>query len=132
MEIDIGQVPREARFIEVDGRPIPLSDYPTLRIMRLMEVPTATLRTMRGRRSREHSARNMEAVTYNERALASAGGGRITRTHVTSGQRMMLSDLLAKWEGEAPPSEMVTRHNEILARTGLARESARTFEVHRL
>jgi hypothetical protein len=41
----------------------------------------------------------------------------------------MLSEVLAKWEGSAPPQEMVARHNEVLTKAGLTRESATTFSV---
>ncbi|MEV4318038.1 hypothetical protein [Actinocrispum sp. NPDC049592] len=153
LEIDLGQIPKEARTVEVGGKPMPLSDYLTLRIMRLLEVPAATLRKMRivevehirsviqlekaapgepvgsTNPAVDAAARNIDSVTYNERALGEAGSGRITRAHVTGGTRGMLSDLLAKWEGEAPSEEMVKRHNDALTEAGLTRETAKKFEV---
>ena len=147
IQIDLNQVPKEARVVQVDGQPVPLSEYLTMRLMRMLEVPVAELRTVRvveveHLRSvleleqqvrsgvpADEAARDLPVVRYNQAALGKAGGGQAIRAHVEGGQRMPLADLLAKWEGEAPDPAMVVDHDATLRKFGLTRGTAATYEV---
>jgi hypothetical protein len=147
MEIDLSQVPPESRIVTVGGRGIPLSDYMTMRIMRMLQVPASSLtrtrvvevesvrsvleldQAVRNGIPPDQAARNIQAVRYNERAITSAGGGQVLGARVEGGHRIPLADLLAKWEGSTPPADMVSRHNQILEHFRITREQAATHQV---
>jgi hypothetical protein len=148
MEMHLHNVPPELRFVDVGGRPVPLSDYLTMRIMRQLQVPAGSLRTfrivgvenvravleleqaVRGGTPADQAVLQTQAVRYNERAITSAGGGRVLAARVEGGSRVPLSELLATWEGTTPPPDMVARHNRILQDFNLTREQAAGYEVH--
>ena len=142
IQIDLSNIPPELRTVEVEpGHTVPLSDYLTARVMRLLTVEPSAVRSVRIHGvenvrtvlqvARGDAVMSTQTVTTNADALVRAGTGRLVGARVVegTGTRIPLADLLRTWEGTDPPPEMVARHNEILSRFGLTREQAATYEV---
>lgn len=147
LEMHLQDVPAELRTVQVGSGSMPLSDYLTMRVMRQLQVPVAALnrvrvvevenvravleleRAVRGGTPLDQAVLETQAVAYNERAVVRAGGGRVSSARVTGGQRIPLSELLGKWEGETPPADMVARHDRLLNEFGLTREQAAGYDV---
>ncbi len=141
LQINLADIPAAQRVVELGpGKRVPLSDYLTIRAMRLLDIAMGRLKTVR-----IHEVENVrtvlqlhlgkpltatQTVTTHVDAVTRAGG-QVSGAQVVpgSGQRLMLTELLKIWEGETPPPDMVARHDALLAEFGLTRAKAAMTEV---
>lgn len=137
--VNLSQIPEPMRFVEVNGQRVPLNDYLSMRVMRQLQVPVATLRTVR-----VVEVQNVRSVLQlrsgvapaelqlsraDSRAVTRAGGGRVIEARIVGGRQMPLSELLEIWEGSTPPEDMVAAHNTVLQEFNITREQAPNISV---
>ena len=138
LQINLADVPR---MVETSpGQRVPLSDYMTIRAMRLLNAAIGRMRNIR-----IHEVENVRTVLQVRRGDALAdtqtvathvdavirAGGRVLSSRIVegTGERITLARLLEIWEGDTPPTDMVARHDAILGSFGVTRQQAAAIEV---